>query len=127
MALDLGLSPQELEQLRESIAASEEYGSINSEIRAAVLLAVQELSIDAKQSAFEKFKCKIPDDEASKLCMSLIVQYLNSKGLNHTLSVLNEEVPLEILQEGDEIVDELFPEQNDERELLSVALEASSV
>jgi hypothetical protein len=109
MALNLGLSVEDTAAVKEAVAASEEYGQIKSELRAAVLLSIQELSSETSPSAFEKYNSKLPEDDATPTCLSMIVDYLSAKGFSSTLSVLNEKVPISILQIGGKTIDERFP------------------
>ena len=97
MSLDLNLPAEEKEKLRNAVEQDEEYKSMKEQMRAAVLLCTQELMNNAKTSAFEQFHRELPEVENIDTAVSLVAQWLEDKGLIHTLSVLKDEVDPEIL------------------------------
>ena len=53
---------------------------------------------NAKKSAFEQFHRELPDIENIETAVAVAAQWLEEKGLIHTLSVLRDEVDPEVLE-----------------------------
>lgn len=102
MSLDLDLPAEAKETLRNAVENDEEYKSMKEQMRAAVLLCTQELMNNAKKSAFEQFHRELPDIDNVETAVALAAQWLEEKGLLHTLSVLRDEVDPEVVEEEPE-------------------------
>ncbi|KAH0785444.1 hypothetical protein GPJ56_010671 [Histomonas meleagridis] len=108
MSLELGLSQEDLAILSKELEKDPEYQKVRDKMRAAVLLCTQELMNDETNSAFEKFHRTLPDNPNIPMALAAAASYLESLGLKNVISVLNEEVNSDILQQGEEALEARF-------------------
>lgn len=126
MSLELDISPEDRDKLRTSFESGSTYKQMQEKMRAAVLLCTQELMNGSKKSRFEQFHRELPPENDIELALAIAAEFLKSKGLNNTLSVLNEEIEGQAMQDGQEQLAELLPDGADDTplaHLLKVAVE----
>ena len=100
MSLELGLSHENLEVLRQEVEDDHDCQDLRDKMRAAVLLCTQELINSAKKSSFEQFHRELPQVANIEPALGLAVKWLKQRGLLHTLSVLHDEVDPDELKEA---------------------------
>jgi uncharacterized membrane-anchored protein len=98
--LNLGLDPSQLESLRDAIEKGQDYKSTQERMRAAVLLCAQGL-MNATQFP-QEFQRILPNIKNAAIAVAAAADFLRSKGLLHTLSVLQDEIDPEVLRQGQE-------------------------
>lgn len=126
MSLDLDISPEDRDKLRANFESSSTYKQMQEKMRAAVLLCTQELMNGSKKSRFEQFHRELPPENDIELALAIAADYLKTKGLTNTLSVLTDEIEEQALQEGQKQLEELFQDGSDDMplaQLLKVAVE----
>lgn len=127
MSLELGYNQDDLEKIRKQVEETEEYDHLNQKNRAAVLIAVQELSNPPEQSALDQFKINLSENSDVLTAIAFAKAYLNEKGFNKTLSVLSEEIHPEDLEKGERqmnsIMNEKYSNCNSHSEVLYQMIE----
>ncbi|OHS94449.1 hypothetical protein TRFO_11046 [Tritrichomonas foetus] len=117
MSLSLNLPPEDLKKLGDAIESDQSYQTIKNKMRASVLLCTQELMNNTKDSAFDQFELKLPENENIELAVAIAADFLKQKKLFHTLSVLHDEVKAEDLEKGEEQMNALLASASSENAL----------
>ena len=100
MSLELGLTNENLQVLRDAVEKNDTYIELKEKMRAAVLLCTQELMNNTKKSTFEQFHRELPHVDNIEDAIGVAAKWLESKGLVHTLMVLHDEVDPRELEEA---------------------------